>query len=304
MHLYIGSHDSCADILDWHDAIGNDQPKWLQQIGSRLSIVRRIVYRWSITQRWSITEQMHGGIRYWDMRLSLKPTNHRTKQKSNNNDDIRIVHGLYGRSVSTIFDEMMLFLCDHQQELLILDFNHFYNFNHNTHRQLFALIEQKFTIDRLCPYTPDASLKSIWSNRYQIIVIYACTDPTVKMPTWIWKNEYSIDSPWPNTNNRSVLMNFLQQSIDTRPIDNHRFFVTQGILTPQFSDVFRHLTDSLEHRFATMTTDDIVHWIDRCTSSPSLAMRFNIIICDFVQNFHFCQSIIQLNYCHHQSTAQ
>lgn len=70
--------------------------------------IRKICYRWSVTQAFDVTEQLRLGIRYFDFRVS-----HRGKFQ------FEIVHGLYGSEIGNLLVEIVRFLESHPKEVLL-----------------------------------------------------------------------------------------------------------------------------------------------------------------------------------------
>lgn len=69
--------------------------------------------------------------RYLDLRVATKPA---TK-------DVFVVHGQYGSTIENIFQDINTFLADHESEIVILDFQHFYSFTQENHSYLMSLID-------------------------------------------------------------------------------------------------------------------------------------------------------------------
>jgi len=269
-----GSHDSCADELLPNAPVALDQPKWIRWLG-RWPFVRRIIYRWSITQNSNIMEQLKLGIRYWDLRVC---------KSDYGSKEIRFVHGLYGTSVEEVLLMMREFLEKHRGEVLLLDFNHFYNFDEKTHEMLHALIVRVFG-NEICPRTrPDlVTLDGLRACEQRVIIIYQC-DGYIHHNFW---TACHISAPYADTDCLSELVVFLDR---TATSGQPYLYVAQAILTPRLGDVFFHLGASLERRFASRCTEAISEWL-RGDCAPLV----NIVLCDFVEQFDFCDAVINLN---------
>lgn len=246
---------------------------------------RQIIRRWALTQRLNMCEQLEAGIRYFDMRISV-PNCSLVK-------GIRVLHALYGRELQAALTEINDFLKKHPKEVIILDFNHFYNFDTESCKSFLKILESSFGLNRFCPrrQATEVSLNYMWENSYQIIAICAnltCTGET----NWVWGSE-CILSPYPNVNRLDLLFQILEETMKHhREAPLNRFYVTQAILTARIRDVCLHLFSSLEEVFARKCTQKAITWISDYPKPSS----FNIIICDFVEIDNYCKSVIGLNY--------
>lgn len=107
------------------------------------------------------------GIRYFDLRVSLL-------SHSESESEIRIVHGLYGNDINQVLLTVLEFLNSHPKEVVVLDFNHFYGFNDQTHAQLVDTIVSLFDC-LLCPPVDNLdtlTLDYLTSKSFQAIVFY------------------------------------------------------------------------------------------------------------------------------------
>ncbi|VDK48770.1 unnamed protein product [Anisakis simplex] len=281
-----GSHDSFANSsLLSNKPVANDEGRLLRWIG-HLPAVRRVVRRWGRTQSLTIKEQLECGIRYFDMRVTIPSC--RSLSSS-----IRVVHALYGAELYRLLNEMNAFLESHPKEVIIIDFNHLYNFNAITYKQLLKSIEIAFNPQKLCPRQDDLrqlSLERMWQNGYQVIVISA-RERRIPTNAWVWPPK-CILSPYPNVNRVYRLLRFLDTTLaDHRKYPREIFFVTQGILTPRVRDIGLHLRSSLENYMAKECTKRVTEWIQSYSNTSS----FNIIICDFIDSNEFCNTVISLN---------
>ncbi|KRX99550.1 DDRGK domain-containing protein 1 [Trichinella pseudospiralis] len=136
-HLFIpGSHQSFSDLLNKKLPIAIDVPKVLRFVDSPWT--RRTIERWGRCQELNVTDQLRLGIRYFDVRVAFLPG------ECEQSLDIFLLHGLYGRPIKEVLNEMYTFIIDHPEEILILDINHFYNFNDELHRKFLGQLEHLF----------------------------------------------------------------------------------------------------------------------------------------------------------------
>lgn len=142
IHLAIpGSHNTMTYTIKRHNDVGPDEPKYIRALGRYCSFVSKpIIFNWSITQHENIKDQLNSGIRYLDLRVATKPTD----------ANIYFVHGLYGSKIYQPLQEIAEWLSFHNNEIVILDFQHFYSFSEMDHSHLVETIFRIFQT-KLCP---------------------------------------------------------------------------------------------------------------------------------------------------------
>lgn len=110
------------------------------------------------------------GIRYFDLRVC------RTREKNfDSRTAFAFTHGLLGHFVRDRLEEINEFLKQHPSEIVLLDFNHFYDFNdERDHDQLIHLIHEVFGT-KLCTTArtiEECTLNYLWSHQQQVILLY------------------------------------------------------------------------------------------------------------------------------------
>ncbi|KAF4532764.1 hypothetical protein B566_EDAN003544 [Ephemera danica] len=250
------------------------------------SLARRIVCNWSVTQRASVLEQLRGGIRYLDIRLAM------TAGLQNP----VVAHGLYGEEVGPLLALVDTFLASHPGEVLVLDFQHFYDFTAADHSRLISVLQDLFG-PRLCPFWPGApeeiSLRWLCAHGYQIILVYRCDNG--RRCAGMWPGE-TLPTPWPNTTNISALLGILQRGLEAR--DMRRGHVAQCLLTPKPATVmcgFGGMCSSLERQLVRPCNDAVIPWLTK-QRPGSKRSSLNIAIADFIaRDSPFAATVIQLN---------
>ncbi|KRY79802.1 PI-PLC X domain-containing protein 3 [Trichinella pseudospiralis] len=284
-HLFIpGSHQSFSDLLNKKLPIAIDVPKVLRFVDSPWT--RRTIERWGRCQELNVTDQLRLGIRYFDVRVAFLPG------ECEQSLDIFLLHGLYGRPIKEVLNEMYTFIIDHPEEILILDINHFYNFNDELHRKFLGQLEHLFN-GKFIPAPPSLSLNQVTvdyaqQHGFQLLLFYQ--QKLAEQFSFIWPSSY-IASPWANTNNVQHLWQYTEHILINRDqiLPNGGFFVTQCILTPTWWNIVRHFKKSLRTVMAAKTTEQAVSWLKK---NNVLLMPFlNIVIVDFVQLFDFYKLI-------------
>jgi hypothetical protein len=102
-----GSHNSGSDVL--RDGVAPGEPLVY-------AAVPCIIRGWSECQVECVLEHLRAGCRYIDLRTAA------VKGKPG----LRIVHGLVGGPVLDVLEQVSAFLAASTQEVVILDFQHFY----------------------------------------------------------------------------------------------------------------------------------------------------------------------------------
>lgn len=283
IHLAIpGSHNTMTYTIKRHNDVGPDEPKYIRALGRYCSFVSKpIIFNWSITQHENIKDQLNGGIRYLDLRVATKPTD----------ANIYFVHGLYGSKIYQPLQEIAEWLSFHSNEIVILDFQHFYSFSEMDHSHLVETIFRIFQT-KLCPVASMFDHITLnWLNleKYQVIVIYRnvfAQNYSNLWPSCLWR------TPWPNTVRVNELINFLDIKLKARPLEIG--FISQCLLTPDISYILKHLCGTLQRDLVPLCQKAILLWINH--KRPGRG-GLNIIIADFISdnNFLFCKTVIDSN---------
>ncbi|KAJ7378207.1 PI-PLC X domain-containing protein 2 [Desmophyllum pertusum] len=152
-----GSHDSGTFFLDQNMEIGPDESSTIQTLGSIFGkIAKSVVHSWSVTQSMTIYEQLLSGIRYLDLRVAYRAED----------NEIHILHGLYGWAIQRVLEEVNRFVANYPNEIVILDFNHFYNMDTATHETLADTLLASFSEIFRAPGEdgPNVTLQEMWGN--------------------------------------------------------------------------------------------------------------------------------------------
>lgn len=283
IHLAIpGSHNTMTYTIEKRNDVGPDEPAFIRTLGRYCSFIAKpIILNWSITQRDDIKQQLNGGIRYLDLRVA-------TKRGSKN---VYFLHGLYGSEISKPLLDIADWLTSHANEIVILDFQHFYAFTDDDHRRFIERIHQIFH-GKLCPVSSKfdhITLRWLVARRYQMFMIYRnayAQNYANLWPSGLWR------TVWPNTVNVNELIDFLNIELQSRSLDIA--FVSQCLLTPDTSYVIKHMCGTLQRDLVPLCQKAILSWINQ--KRPGRG-GLNIVIADFVSdgNFLFSKTVIQSN---------
>lgn len=158
--LHAGSHDSFSYWVDEKSPVGPDQTAAIKRL-ARISLVKKLMKKWSVTQNLTFREQLEAGIRYFDLRVSSKP--------GDADQEIYFIHGLFGIKVWDGLMEIDSFLTQHPQEIVFLDFNHFYAMDEAHHKRLVLRIQEAFG-NKLCSAcsVESMTLRALWEKKCQV----------------------------------------------------------------------------------------------------------------------------------------
>lgn len=205
--------------------------------------------------------------------------------------ELFVVHGLYGCDIKQTLNEVDQFLMSHPNEIVILDFQHFYDFSIEAHSYLLSMLGNLFG-NRLCPLPRDLkqiTLRWMRQNWYQVIVVYR--DLAAAGLSTMWPGN-SWPTPWPDTTSCTMLFSFLDEKMALRPLNAG--YVTQCVLTPNVKFVILHPFSNLEAKCGTPCNRAILPWIKKQVPGPK---GVNVIISDFIKmsGIPFAETVIQVN---------
>ncbi|CAM5080151.1 unnamed protein product [Eretmochelys imbricata] len=280
-HLAIpGSHDSFSYWVDEKSPVGPDQAMAIKRL-AKISLVKKLMKKWSVTQNLTFKEQLEGGIRYFDLRVSSKP--------GEVGQEIYFIHGLFGIKVWDGLMEINTFLTQHPKEAIFLDFNHFYAMEDQHHIYLINRIREAFG-SKLCTmeYVENVTLQYLWEKSQQVLIFYHY--PLYQEYPFLWPGN-KMPAPWANTTNVHKLLQFLETTLGERA-EHGTFHVSQAILTPRVKTIARHLIRGLKNTLVHRNLPMILNWVKR--QKPGV-MGVNIITSDFVELVDFAATVIALN---------
>ncbi|KXJ09890.1 PI-PLC X domain-containing protein 2 [Exaiptasia diaphana] len=270
-----GSHDSCSFSIRKDLEVSPGESKWLKALAHLFpKTIKSIIYNWSVTQSYNIYQQLKAGIRYLDLRVAKRPKD----------GTYRVVHGLYGATLSEMLAQVKTFLKECPKEIVILDFNHFYGMTSQDHTIFSNSIKSAFGKTLRPPGSQgvNVTLKELWENNENILAFYLDAE-TVKNNPCFWPNS-KIYSPWANTSDLNTLLHFLENETESKlpPEDLH---IAQGLLTPNAKVLLANISKSLKTTLALKATDAVTTWLDELPKNSQ--KKLNIIIVDFVESDNF-----------------
>ncbi|XP_069493289.1 PI-PLC X domain-containing protein 2 [Ambystoma mexicanum] len=275
-----GSHDSFSFWVDEKSPVGPDQAMSIKRL-AKISLVKKLMKKWSVTQSLTFKEQLEAGIRYFDLRVSSKP--------DEPGEEVYFIHGLFGIKVWDGLMEINKFLAQHKKEVVFLDFNHFYAMTYEHHTHLISMLQEIFG-DKLCQTAcvENVTLNYAWENNCQVLIFYHHS--LSEGYTFLWPGN-KMPAPWANTTNVFKLLQFLETTLGERS-KHGAFHVSQAILTPRVKTIFRGLQGGLKNTLVHRNLPVILNWVKE--QKPGV-QGVNIITSDFVELIDFAETVIGLN---------
>lgn len=174
-----GSHDSATFALG--DELGLDSDpqvlKIFETMGSipfigsiASNVTSFIIKRWSACQSVPLGEQLKYGVRYLDLRVTV------------DDGKFYFVHTL--RTSSTVRELLVPvkdFVNAHDGEIVILDFQHFYDLNKEDHVRFYNMLKDLFG-DKLAPFDyRNKSVSEYLSAHKRVVVIYGSLSRSLRL---------------------------------------------------------------------------------------------------------------------------
>jgi hypothetical protein len=117
-----------------------DEPNWMRRASKIFGrATKTIIFRWARCQRSTCQQQLQQGIRYFDIRLAKFQEKKKEKNESKVSESVRVIHGLFGAEIGALLTDIDKFLDQHKGEVVILDFQHIFDFQKEDHFHLVRL---------------------------------------------------------------------------------------------------------------------------------------------------------------------
>lgn len=278
-----GSHNSATYCFTRASRYSVDQPGLVKYRPPWP--VSSVIASWSRTQLRSLVEQLSDGIRYFDIRVGHQ------------RGEFYSCHGMNGDTISNILSLFVEHAESFPQEVIILDFNHFYNMSHDDHETLTKEI-QEVVGSKLWPFHhADVTLNEAHNlNIGPIVIIYH--KPEGHKHSFFPNS--AITAPWHNTDNMELLRERLQQSLLQFDRQSKQLFVSQFILTPKLDTIiggwWRWNKPWTLFGLARRLNEEIVEWIAKFHEDRPL----NIVLLDHYHTHNLIDLIVKLNFTSHE----
>lgn len=215
------------------------------------------------------------------------------------NQNFYLVHGVYCEEISGPLTDLVRFLDEHPKEVVILDFQHFYDLQAPQHQQLINIIMHNFHSKLFKRSFGDSNLIQLNLNfayqyRKQIVVIYRNNLLTAN--EFFKANDFP--TPWPNATNIDSLKEYLEKILESRL--PYQGFVTQCVLTPDANFIIPRFYSTLKKKCAKKVDKDMSEWISELNPGnfrEGEKPKVNVILADFVDihDNKFSKIVVDLN---------
>ncbi|MCO7225977.1 phosphatidylinositol-specific phospholipase C domain-containing protein [Pleionea sp. CnH1-48] len=278
----IGEYNEAFDLVDeeCNDSFWSD---------FAMELAFWVTKNWAITQTKSFKQQLEGGIRYFDLRVTSE------------DGEPWLFHCALSMPLDDALDEIELFVRNHPKEIIILDFQTIAagDMIDNVH----AMLQNRFE-SLLLPshqFNPASRLESLWSSGKSVIVIANDKDGDNKpgLHTYAsnryWNRKQTLESKWANTDSVSRLQDKVTLAIKQR--DLNKLSVAQTVLTPEGDDSDVLSFDSLigDYTLRDMNdkvSDKVHQWMGEWNCE---GLQQNIVMVDFYQDTQMVETAIGLN---------
>ncbi|MCM3748838.1 peptidase inhibitor family I36 protein [Paenibacillus pasadenensis] len=247
--LLPGTHDTGTGTMNSGSTLAPDAANLLPWLGSiPADLLNKFSLDKSKTQNMNVQGQLNAGIRYLDLRVG--PYMYRDGMYLvTDPNDLRTMHFLYSEKVSDILGSVKSFLDQNPKEVIVLDFQAFYQMDAGAFGQLMAELNPLY--DMMVPesWGMDTTLEEMWQSNKRVIVYFGsknkywpsqtATEQTSEsiakyVPDAggkLWDRDSMVRSYWPNTSSVSEL----QTKMDTEIGDAYQYLdklhVMQNIIT-------------------------------------------------------------------------
>ncbi len=233
------------------------------------------------TQAHSITDQLKGGVRYFDMRVTKS------------GKKLKIYHGpIIGMDFETVLNEIKAFIDENPTEFIILDFQHFGNKKcHDAVREMTVNVlgEEKLMKKSVCHSIESTTMQDVRTNGYNYAMIWSVTEET-EDKDYMYARKSFLFSPYDEDVHMSKNPAELIKEYDDYLITNNGrgFFVLQAQRTAPDQFVTRPADLELEFK------DKINAYVAGLTGEK--LDKINIVMRDFVvSDMTNVKTILRLN---------
>jgi hypothetical protein len=170
--------------------------------------------KWSMNQDKTITEQLHLGVRYFDLRNC-----------EDENEKFLMCHGLYGLPFEDFLIQFQTFLGVYQKEILIISVTS--RSSVKNHSIFISLIQKYLGNWLLESKNGFITIGEMISINKRVILFYSSS---AFAKDNIWSQSY-LDSNWADTNDVNILMKKEISFVQQKSGNPNKFFIPQWILT-------------------------------------------------------------------------
>jgi hypothetical protein len=277
------------DIADWIRTALN----WMAS--DRETSIKQLTYNWAWAQNRTIRQQLDSGIRYLDIRLATHGPD----------EDVRIVHSMWGASLEDVVQQVADFLrvCPKEIVFLRLGTNKSGTLTTPSKHHIVKVLREKLG-GLLAPRTHGArqSLRNLWATGQRVIVFLnygIWADLEGADHDTFWEEDASFVTSSDDrgeTTSLSTLRGNMQALISASAAQDSSFQRLGGCLTPDkdyiSTRVVKSLGDcSLWQDCAKDATPAVVRWLREDFAEQSI----NVFMTDFYQLAQSVETAVALN---------
>ena len=179
-----------------------------------------------------------------------------------------------------------------RQEILLLDFSHFYDMSGSDHKVLLGKIRAVFG-SKVCPLLDmrELTLHKMWENGWQVIVFY--NNSIAENAHDLYVSRKYLKSIWHNQQTPLDLVRCLEARYH-KDTCRTGFYVSQGVLTPSGQTIVLNVKRTLRNVLCVPAAKPFVNWLSAKRIGTDKGL--NICIMDFVELANFIPQVIELNH--------
>eukprot|EP01080_Neovahlkampfia_damariscottae_P008576 gene8576-401_t len=269
-----GTHNSGSYSISYFSEYTVDAPEPILKSNFMRFVSRPIVYNYAICQNRTIYEQLKDGIRYLDFRVV----------KNKKEELGSICHSLDGDSFVSMLDQISKFIKEFPKEVIFIDIKKVYGYNEKELENWINLFEQyciKTFGESICPlnFTTSTSIGDLWKNNFQLIFF-------LPFQTKLFWNFDLINRSWANKPDDQQVIKFIDEEI-LKHKDDDRLHLSEFIITVTEETIKQNLYSSL--KFLAMKSNK------EFMKSLKEKNNFNLVCCDFYEEFDYVSSCIEKN---------
>ena len=227
------THDSAAYNIDYRNPTGGAKFQKLSRFISYCRCFQRLVNNWTQTQNMSIYTQLLSGVRFLDLRLSVK------------NNTFYVTHRFTCIYLERAIHDILRFNREHPDELIFLQITFDYN-----HRQLNTQVVRDNLREYLLERIGHLLILNDNNNQYpsynQVLATdkRICLYKTNVLPSSVqtWSR---LNIPWTDTNNTDVKYIYLTDEYERMSNNNLDYNVISFTVTPSAKQIRNNIIKGL-----------------------------------------------------------
>ncbi|WP_157949901.1 phosphatidylinositol-specific phospholipase C domain-containing protein [Vallitalea okinawensis] len=257
--------------------------------------IRDMIVPFSQTQDLDVKQQLEVGVRYFDLRVGPYMV-YENGEVNIDETDLRTMHGIYGEGMDTIVDEVSQFINQNTQEIVILDFQHFYEMTDTSYQYLVNQLTSTFS-EQLISLTElkSSTLEELWNSDKHIVILFTENEGSGAYidNELILSRQSSLINTY-NSDNLDItaFSSLLDEYLNTA--EDELLFVLQGVRTPAF-DIGAILDGMTLYELSEETNPVVLNWLeDNYDKTGNKGGGNNIIMLDYM-DYKTIEKIINFN---------